>query len=274
MGILYVVATPIGNLEDVSLRALRILKEVGVIAAEDTRTTHKLLLRYDIHTPMVSYFAGNQAQRIPELVERLEREDVALASEAGVPGIRDPGLELVNAALEAGYNVVPIPGPSAITTALSVSGMQGDEFLFLGFLPSKKTERRKLLEEVSLETRTLVLFESPHRVVESLKDMAGALGPARRVAVCRELTKLHEEVFRGTLSDAQEHFAEPRGEFTLVIEGTRDLEEREPAQVEDILADMRLLKKARAPIKEVMAQMAKVYGLSRRQAYKIWLEVE
>ena len=274
MGILYIVATPIGNLEDVSLRALRILKEVGVIAAEDTRTTHKLLQRYDIHTPLVSYFAGNQAERIPELVERLEREDVALASEAGVPGIRDPGLELVNAALEAGHNVVPIPGPSAITTALSVSGMQGDEFLFLGFLPSKKTERRKLLEEVSLETRTLVLFESPHRVVESLQDMASALGPTRRVAVCRELTKLHEEIFRGTLTEAGEHFAEPRGEFTLVIEGTRDLEEREPAQVEDILADMRLLKQARAPVKEVMAQMAKVYGLSRRQAYKMWLEME
>ncbi|MBI4339067.1 MAG: 16S rRNA (cytidine(1402)-2'-O)-methyltransferase [Chloroflexi bacterium] len=274
MGILYIVATPIGNLEDVSLRALRILKEVAVIAAEDTRTTQKLLQRYDIPTPLLSYFEGNQAQRIPELLERLERDDVALASEAGVPGIRDPGLELVKAAQEAGYNVVPIPGPSAITTALSVSGMQGDEFLFLGFLPSRKTERRKALEEVSLQTRTLVLFESPHRLADSLKDMAAALGPARRVAVCRELTKLHEEVFRGTLSEAQEHFVAPRGEFTLVIEGTRGLEEQEPAQAEDILADLRLLKEAHAPVKEAMAQMAKVYGLSRRQAYKMWLEVE
>jgi 16S rRNA (cytidine1402-2'-O)-methyltransferase len=274
MGILYVIATPIGNLEDVSLRALRVLKEVGVIAAEDTRTTRKLLQRYDIHTPLVSYFEGNRAQRIPELVERLGREDVALASEAGVPGIRDPGLELVNAAQEAGYNVVPIPGASALTTALSVAGLPADEFLFLGFLPSRKADRKRVLEEVALETRTLVLFESPHRLAESLKDMASALGANRRVAACRELTKLHEEVYRGTLAEAGEHFALPRGEFTLVIEGTRGLEERAPAQVEDIQADMRLLKQAHAPVKEAMAQMARVYGLSRRQAYKMWLEVE
>lgn len=274
MGILYIVATPIGNLEDVSLRALRVFKEVAVIAAEDTRTTHKLLQRYDIHTPQVSYFEGNARERIPELLARLAEGDVALASEAGVPGIRDPGLELVNAALEAGHNVVPIPGASAITTALSVSGMPADEFLFLGFLPSKKTDRRKLLEEVSLETRTLVLFESPHRLQESLKDMAQVLGESRRVAACRELTKLHEEVYRGTLAEAQEHFTEPRGEFTLVIEGTHDLADREPAQVEDIKADLLLLKKAHAPIKEVMAQMARHYGLSRRQAYKMWLDLE
>ncbi|MBI4202539.1 MAG: 16S rRNA (cytidine(1402)-2'-O)-methyltransferase [Chloroflexi bacterium] len=274
MPTLYIIATPIGNLEDISLRALRVLKEVALIAAEDTRTTRKLLQRYDIHTPLVSFFEGNYAQRIPELVARLDREDIALVSEAGVPGIRDPGLELVNAALAAEYNVVPIPGPSAITTALSVSGLPGEEFLFLGFLPSRKTDRRKVLEEVALETRTLVLFESPHRLQDSLQDMASAFGAGRRVAVCRELTKLHEEVFRTTLAEALERFTTPRGEFTLVIEGTRDMEGREPSQVEDILADMRLLKTARAPVKEVMAQMARVYGLSRRQAYKLWLEVE
>jgi len=220
--VLYVVATPIGNLEDITLRALRVLGEVHLIAAEDTRTARKLLNRYDIKTRLTSYFEHNKKNKMPVLLETLEEQDIALISEAGTPGISDPGYELIKGAIEKGFQVVVLPGPSAVTTAMAASGLPADQFIYLGFLPRKKGEKRRLLGSVSSEPRTIVCFESPYRVVDSLEAMLEKLGE-RNVAVCRELTKLYEEVFRGTLSEAVIHFQKPRGEFTIVIQGTGDI---------------------------------------------------
>ena len=222
MPVLYVVATPIGNLEDITLRALRVLGEVQLIAAEDTRTARKLLNRYDIKTRLTSYFEHNKKSKMPILLETLEEQDVALISEAGTPGISDPGYELIKGAVDRGFRVIALPGPSAVTTAMAASGLSADQFVYLGFLPRKKGEKRRLLESVSTEPRTIICFESPYRVVDSLQAMLEKLGE-RNVAVCRELTKLYEEVFRGTLSEAVEHFQKPRGEFTIVIQGTGDI---------------------------------------------------
>jgi len=219
---LYVVATPIGNLEDITLRALRVLGEVQLIAAEDTRTARKLLNRYNIKTRLTSYFEHNKRMKMPVLLEMLGHQDIALISEAGMPGISDPGYELIKAAIENDIQVVALPGSSAVTTALAVAGLPADQFVYLGFLPRKKGEKRSLLASLKEEPRTLVCFESPYRVVDSLKAMLEVLGD-RNVAVCRELTKLHEEVFRNTLSRAVTHFQKPRGEFTIVIQGTGDI---------------------------------------------------
>jgi 16S rRNA (cytidine1402-2'-O)-methyltransferase len=220
--VLYVVATPIGNLEDITLRALRVLGEVQLIAAEDTRTARKLLNRYNINTRLTSYFEHNKRMKMPVLLEILEEQDIALISEAGMPGISDPGYELIKAAIEMDIQVVALPGSSAVTTALAVGGLPADQFVYMGFLPRKKGEKRTLLAWVRDEPRTLICFESPYRVVDSLAAMLEVLGD-RNVAVCRELTKLHEEVFRGTLSSAVKHFQKPRGEFTIVIQGTGDI---------------------------------------------------
>ena len=217
--ILYIIATPIGNLEDITLRALRVLGEVQLIAAEDTRTARKLLNRYDIKTRLTSYFEHNKRTKMPVLLETLQEHDIALISEAGTPGISDPGFELIRAAINNNIQVVPLPGSSAVTAALMASGLPGDQFIYLGFLPRKKNEKRRLLASMAHEPRTLVSFESPYRVLDSLKAMLEELGE-RNVAVCRELTKLHEEIFRGTLSEAIDHFQKPRGEFTLVVQGT------------------------------------------------------
>lgn len=220
MGVLYLVATPIGNLEDVSLRALRVLREASLIAAEDTRTTAKLLSRYDIHTPMVSYFEHNEVVRQEDILRALESGDVALVSEAGMPAISDPGFRLVQAVTEAGLPVTVVPGPSAVVSALAASGLPTDSFVFLGFLPRKRASRVRLLAEVRSEKRTLVAYEAPHRLVEALEDVAATLGD-RRVAVAAELTKLFEEVQRGAVSECLARLRDkpPRGEYTLVIEG-------------------------------------------------------
>ena len=218
MPTLYIVATPIGNLEDISFRALRVLGEVGLIAAEDTRRTRILLRAYDIKTRVTSYHEHNKHSKLPYLLSCLQTQDIALVSEAGMPGVSDPGYELVLAAVEHGVAVVPIPGPSVVVTALAASGLPASEFVFLGFLPRRKGPRRRLLEAVRPETRTIVAFESPHRLVGTMEDLLDVLGD-RRIAVCRELTKLHEEIFRGRISEAMGCFEEPRGEFTLVIEG-------------------------------------------------------
>ena len=220
--VLYVVATPIGNLEDITLRALRVLGEVQLIAAEDTRTARKLLNRYNINTRLTSYFEHNKRMKMPVLLEMLEDSDVALISEAGTPGISDPGYELIKAAIEKNIQVISLPGSSAVTTALASSGLPADQFVYLGFLPRKKGEKRKLLASLSEEPRSLVCFESPYRVIDSLEAMLEVLGD-RNVAVCREMTKLHEEIYRGILSDAVKHFQKPRGEFTIVISGTGDI---------------------------------------------------
>ena len=220
MPTLYIVATPIGNMEDITLRALRVLDEVSLIAAEDTRKTKRLLSGFGIRTPLTSYHEHNKLSKLPSLLKHLEGGDVALVSEAGMPGISDPGYELVSAAIGQGIAVVPIPGASVLVTALAVSGLPTDKFTYVGFLPRKKGQRRRLLEEVAGEGRTIIAFEAPHRLLASLRDVLDVLGD-RRIAVCRELTKMYEEVFRGTVSAAADHFAEPVGEFTLVIEGGR-----------------------------------------------------
>jgi len=218
MPILYVIATPIGNLEDISLRALRLLQEVKLIAAEDTRTTRHLLNAHNIKTPLTSYHEHSKRAKLDYLLNFLEKEDLALVSEAGMPGLSDPGYELIIAALEHGISVVPIPGASAVIAALVVSGLPTDQFLYLGFLPRRRGQRQRLLSSIVDEPRTIVAFETPHRLKEALSDIEDILGN-RRLSVCRELTKVHEEIFRGGVSQAREHFVEPRGEFTLVIEG-------------------------------------------------------
>jgi len=218
MPVLYVIATPIGNLEDISLRALRLLREVKLIAAEDTRTTRHLLNAHNIKTPLTSYHEHSKKAKLDYLLNYLEKEDLALVSEAGMPGLSDPGYELIVAAIERGISVVPIPGASAVITALVVSGLPTDQFLYLGFLPRRKGQRQRLLSSIVDEPRTIVAFETPHRLKKALSDIEEIIGN-RRLSVCRELTKVHEEIFRGRVSQAREHFVEPRGEFTLVIEG-------------------------------------------------------
>jgi 16S rRNA (cytidine1402-2'-O)-methyltransferase len=220
MGILYLVATPIGNLEDISPRAVRTLREVRLIAAEDTRVTRNLLTHFDLHTPLTSYFEHNKLTKLDAILSALAGGDVALVSDAGTPAINDPGYELVRAALEAGYNVCPIPGPSAPLAALAASGFPTDAFLYLGYLPRKSSERRKLAAQVKNLPYTLLFLESPHRLASALNDLESSFG-SRRIAVARELTKIHEEIWRGTIPEAIEYFTqnEPRGEFTLVIAG-------------------------------------------------------
>ncbi len=218
MPALYVIATPIGNLEDISLRALRLLREVKLIAAEDTRTTRRLLTAYDIKTPLTSYHEHSKRAKLDYILDYLEKEDLALVSEAGMPGLSDPGYELIVSAIERGISVVPVPGASAVITALVVSGLPTDQFVYVGFLPRRKGQRQRLLNSIAEERRTIVAFETRHRLTEVLNEIEEILGD-RRLCVCRELTKVHEEIFRGRMSQAREHFAEPRGEFSLVIEG-------------------------------------------------------
>jgi 16S rRNA (cytidine1402-2'-O)-methyltransferase len=272
MGTLYLVATPIGNLEDVTSRALRVLKDVDLIAAEDTRTARKLLSRYDIHTSLVSYNDRNKKLRTPSLIERLAQGDVALVSEAGMPAISDPGQDLVRAAYEAGAKVVPIPGPSAITTALAASGLPTRVFTYLGFLPRQPAARRRLLESLAGRPETLVAFESPHRLPETLADIGKSLGE-RQMAVCREMTKVYEEVFRGTVSEARKHFAEPRGEFTLVIEGATERIAGEDVP-EEALNEARRMRKAGVSTQEAIRKLSRHYGLPRRRLYRLWLDLK
>jgi 16S rRNA (cytidine1402-2'-O)-methyltransferase len=218
MPTLYVIATPIGNLEDISLRALRLLREVRLVAAEDTRKTRRLLSAHNIRTPLTSYHEHSKRAKLDYLLDYLEGEDLALVSEAGMPGLSDPGYELIVAAIERGIFVVPIPGASAVITALVVSGLPTDQFIYVGFLPRRKGQRQRLLTSIAAEPRTIVAFETPHRLRDTLGDIEEILGD-RRISICRELTKVHEEIFRGRISESREHFVEPRGEFSLVIEG-------------------------------------------------------
>ena len=272
MSTLYLVATPIGNLEDISLRAIRILSEVKLIAAEDTRRTRHLLSAYKIKTPLTSYHEHNKKSKLSYLLERLEQEDVALVSEAGMPGISDPGYELVLAAIEREIPVVAIPGPSVLPTALAVSGLPTNQFIYLGFLPRKKSERQRLIESVAQEPRTIVAFESPHRLLDSLSDLLEVLGD-RRIAVCRELTKVYEEVFRGTVSQAIAHFSQPRGEFTLVIAGCSH--KRSDNELTDyfIKEELRRLRSEGATAKEAIAKLAIATRLPKKMLYKAWLEL-
>ncbi len=268
MSTLYVVATPIGNLEDISLRALRTLREVKLIAAEDTRKTKRLLTTYDIKTPVTSYHEHNKLAKLGYILNYLEGEDVALVSNAGMPGISDPGYELIVAANQRGIPVVPIPGASVVITALVISGLPTDRFSYIGFLPRKASGRRRLLESIVDEYSTIVALESPHRLPAALNDILLILGD-RRVAVCRELTKIYEEVFRGTISQAIEHFSEPRGEFTLVIEGKKEMDK--PRLTEDIESQLHHMRLSGLTAKEAIAKVAGETGLPRKELYRAWL---
>ena len=220
-GLLYVVATPIGNLEDITLRAVRILREVDVIAAEDTRHTRKLLAHLDIHTPLTSFHAHSGTARLERILRTLEEgKSVALVTDAGTPGIADPGQPLIAAAVERGIPVVPVPGPTAVAAAVSIAGFSGSMFCFLGFLPGRSSRRKRLLQSVADLPFTLVIYASPYRLIEDLETCRTCLGN-REIVVARELTKVHEEVLRGTITEMLAHFAEnqPRGEFTLVVCG-------------------------------------------------------
>ena len=271
MPTLYVVATPIGNLEDITLRALRVLSEVALIAAEDTRVTRRLLDRHGIETPMTSYNEHNSRSKTPVLLGRLSTDDVALVTDAGSPGINDPGAWLVEAAVEAGHTVTTVPGPSAPTAAISVSGMYGDSFVYLGFLPKRRAERLRMLASVATQDRTLVALETPHRLRAALEDIAETLGD-RPIAVCRELTKLHEEVFRGTISEAIERFQEPRGEFTLVIQGGTDEPVDEGYEEETATTRLTELRSQGAHARDAVSQVAEETGLPKRQVYRMWLD--
>jgi 16S rRNA (cytidine1402-2'-O)-methyltransferase len=233
-GTLYIISTPIGNREDITLRALRILKEVDLIAAEDTRHTGLLLRHFGIQTPLSSYFEGNELKKRDLILSRLKQGDrVALVSDAGTPGISDPGFRLLQLVIESQIPVVPIPGPSAVIAALSVSGLPTDAFLFKGFLPHKSTKRRGLLEQLEEVRETIIFYESPHRIIETLKDISDILGD-REIVLARELTKLYEEVLRGRVSEIQNQILGRaiRGEITLIISGkTRKSLKREKAIV-------------------------------------------
>lgn len=264
MSTLYLVATPIGNLEDMTYRAVRILSEVSLVAAEDTRSARVLLQHYGIATKRTSYNEHNAQAKTPGILRALDGGNVALISDAGMPAISDPGSDLVVAALEAGHEVVAIPGASAVVAAVAASGLDSRRFHYLGFLPRQSGPRRKALIAAGQSGDTLVVYESPHRLHATLEDALEALGD-RRIAVCRELTKLHEEIWRGSISGAIDRFAEPRGEFTLVIEGRRPTVEAEPAS--DVLADLR---RHHTPAKTAVAEIMRRCALSRRDAYALW----
>ncbi len=279
MGTLYLVATPIGNLEDITFRALRILKEVALVAAEDTRTAHNLLSHFGIQTRLTSYYEHNKLDKLDAILAALERGDVAVISEAGMPGLSDPGYELVRAALAQGAPVVPIPGPSALTTALVASGLPTDQFVYLGFLPRQASARRKFLLSVAAEPRTLVAYEAPHRVLETLDDILTTLGD-RPMCAARELTKLHEEFFRGSATAVRDHFAvqAPRGEFTLVVAGaSEDSGARSGEAGSSGVAwdDTRVLEAVRDLIASGMARteavkrVARASGRDRRAVYRL-----
>lgn len=269
MGILYLVATPIGNLEDMSPRAIRVLHEAGLIAAEDTRHTGSLLSRFEIETPLTSYFEHNKLKKLDFILEYLSKGDVALVSDAGTPAINDPGYELVRAALASGFEVKPVPGPSAPIAALAVSGLPTDSFLYLGYLPHKKNERRKFVRQVAKLPYTLIFLESPHRIVESLEDLLVGLGD-RRICVAREMTKLFEEYWRGTIGGAVEHYkSQPaRGEFTLVIEGGEENETvawAEEQLLEAIQKELNSGKSARA----IAAELAEESRWNKKDVYRL-----
>ena len=277
-GTLYLCATPIGNLEDMTLRVLRVLKEVDIIAAEDTRNSIKLLNHFDIHTPMTSYHEFNKIEKAHQLVDQLlQGKNIALITDAGTPGISDPGEELVKIAYEAGVKVTSLPGASAVVTALTLSGLSTRRFAFEAFLPKDKKLRKAVLEEMNRETRTIVMYEAPHHLKATLKELLAALGD-RKITLCRELTKKFEEADRTSLSEAIAYYEEhdPRGEYVLVIEGRdrRELEEEKQQAWESMSLEehMKLYEDQGIEHKEAMKRVAKDRGLSKRDVYKQLLE--
>jgi 16S rRNA (cytidine1402-2'-O)-methyltransferase len=270
-GTLYIVATPIGNLEDITLRAIRILKEANIIAAEDTRHTQSLLRHFTINTPLTSYHEHNARAKTVQLVARLQGgESIALVSDAGTPAISDPGYRLIVEAIRIGIRIVPIPGPSALIAAISAGGLPADGFNFRGFLPARKRERRSKLQELRADRYSIVVYESPHRLKESLDDIREIFGD-RRMVLARELTKIHEEFLRGSISEVIGEVSqrEIRGEVTLIIEGCSDLnhpsEEALREEIARLIADgMR--------VKEVAEVLGEKYGYSKRQIYGLVMD--
>jgi 16S rRNA (cytidine1402-2'-O)-methyltransferase len=273
-GTLYVVGTPIGNLEDMSVRAVKILQAVDLIAAEDTRHTGKLLHHFQVATPQISYHQHNSQQRIPELVQRLQRGDaIALVSDAGMPGISDPGYELVRDCVAAGILVVPIPGASAAIAALTASGLPTDRFVFEGFLPAKGQDRHQRLQALSSEPRTMILYEAPHRLRPTLADLATMLGGDRQIAIARELTKRYETFWQGSLAAAIAVYEtqDPKGEFTLVVAGAKIL----PVSISEssLRAALQDLLNQGISRSEASRQLATEIGLPRRQIYQLALSM-
>jgi 16S rRNA (cytidine1402-2'-O)-methyltransferase len=295
MGTLYLVSTPIGNLEDLTLRALRVLREAGLIAAEDTRHTQRLLDRYEISTPCLAYHEHNKLARLDDVLTALANSDVALVSDAGTPAMSAPGFELINACIAAGFAVVPVPGPSAPIAALVASGLPADQWTCVGFLPPRGAARRALLQSLADAPRTLVCFEAAHRLLDALADLLAILGD-RRIAIARDLTKPHEEFRRERISQAIAHFQahRPRGELTLVIEGRHwpatgrkaraieplaaDLaalsdEEQLPSE-SDVAARLRALRDLGKSGSAASRQVARELGLNKSLVYQIWIGLD
>lgn len=279
-GKLFLCATPIGNMEDITYRVLRTLKEADLIAAEDTRHSIKLLNHFAIKTPMTSYHEFNKVEKARYLVEQMQGGiNVALVTDAGTPGISDPGEELVRQCYEAGIEVTSLPGPAACITALTMSGLETRRFCFEAFLPADKKERALILEELKTETRTIIIYEAPHRLARTLAELCGTLGESRRITICRELTKRYEEALRLTLSEAVDYFNEnePKGEFVLVLEGISHgeliREAREDWLSVPIEEHMQKYVSEGMDSKEAMKQVAKDRGVSKRDIYQYMLSI-
>jgi len=273
-GTLYIVATPIGNLEDITLRAVRVLKEVDLIAAEDTRHTKKLLSHYRIDTPLTSYHEHNEKTKAPALTARLERgESVALVSDAGTPTLSDPGYRLVREAIEAGINIVPVPGASALTALLSAGGLPTDRFVFEGFLSAKKQERRERLRRLQEETRTLVFYEAPHRLKGTLQDLRDLLGD-REVVLGREITKVYEEIIRGRISGVivQTELKKWRGEITLLVRGSDRGRDNDPDIDQSLRQEIQRLQKEGIRVKEIAEILGEKFSYPKREIYRLVLE--
>lgn len=270
-GKLYIVSTPIGNLEDITLRAIKTLRNVHIIAAEDTRQTATLLHRYHIHTRQTSYHDHNKKEKAEVLIDRLQKgEDVALVSDAGTPGISDPGYYLIKMAIEEGIQVVPIPGPTAMISAISISGLPADSFVFEGFLPSKRAGRIKKLETLSEEKRTLIIFESPHRIMKTLQDILSIMGN-RKISLTRELTKHFEEVIRGSVSEVINSLKgrKIKGEITLVIEGKKENEAE--AHLVDYLQT--LIEERGLSLRDAVQEVTSMLDMPRHKVYKEALKI-
>ncbi|BAJ63442.1 16S rRNA (cytidine(1402)-2'-O)-methyltransferase [Anaerolinea thermophila] len=271
MGILYLVATPIGNLEDITLRALRVLREVSLVAAEDTRQTKKLLTHYGIDKPLISYYEHNKLSRLQVILSHLQEGDVALVSDAGTPGLNDPGYELVKSAIEHGFRVYPVPGPASPIAALVGSGLPTDAFLYLGYLPRKQKDRRERIAQIRDEPYTVLFLETPHRLRDSLKDLLDILGN-RSAVIARELTKIHEEFLRGTLHDLIQHFdqTEPLGEFVVLVAGASKLEKT--WNEEQVLEVFQREFTGNISLKTFAEQLAQVSGWKKNDLYRLFLE--
>ena len=274
MGKLYLVGTPIGNLEDITLRAIRILQSVDLIAAEDTRRTGKLLQHLSISTPQISYNEHNHHSRIQELINRLQQgASLALVTDAGMPSISDPGVELVQAAIAHQITVIPIPGPTAVISALAASGLPTDRFIFEGFLPLKQSDRQARLELLRSETKTIVLYEAPHRILKTLKDLLAVVGDRREIVLARELTKIHEEFWRGNIGEAIDLYTnerQPKGEYTLVIKGAAETSLiTSQAELKQELHQLLAQGMTRS---QASRQLAKLTSLSRREIYQLEID--